>query len=112
MAQMAKAAMDQMRQERNPKPSPMTGKPMKTSQLAKSTGGAASPEGDPPGKVGELVALKKGDWGKLPPKMAEDLAKAQKETLPAEYREAIEAYYRVVAERSKKTSVAPVKAQP
>ena len=40
--------------------------------------------------------------GKLPPKLAEDLSKAKTETVPGEYREAVETYYRVIAEKSRK----------
>ena len=58
----------------------------------------ASPPGSPPG----LQAMKKGDWGRLPKKLAEQLSKGQSEAIPADYREAIETYYRVVAEKSKK----------
>ena len=94
--------MDKMRQERNPKPSPMNGMPPKTSQMAKSMGGAGGPSGGPSGKIAELAALKKGDWAGLPPKMAEDLAKAQTEGIAPEYRQAIETYYRVLAEKAKK----------
>ena len=65
-------------------------------------GGAGSPTGDPLGKIPELATLKKGDWGTLPPKLAEDLTKAQGEAIPDEYRQAIEMYYRVIAEKSKK----------
>ena len=46
--------------------------------------------------------MKKGDWGRLPKKLAEQLSKGQSEAIPADYREAIETYYRVVAEKSKK----------
>lgn len=49
-----------------------------------------------------MQTLKKGDWGKLPPKLAEQLSKGRSESIPAEYREAVETYYRVVAEKSKK----------
>lgn len=76
--------------------------PPKMSQMAESKGGAGSPNPTPQGAVPDMVALKKGDWGKLPPKMAEDLTKGQSDPIPAEYREAVEAYYRVIAEKSKK----------
>jgi hypothetical protein len=38
----------------------------------------------------------------LPKKLAEQLSKGRNEEMPRDYREAIEVYYRVVAERSKK----------
>ena len=50
----------------------------------------------------EMEQLKKGAWGKLPPKMAEDLSKAQSEGIAGEYRDAVQTYYRVIAEKSKK----------
>jgi len=49
-----------------------------------------------------MAELKNGTWGKLPPKLAEDINKGLSENIPGEYREAIETYYRVIAEKSKK----------
>ena len=110
LAEMAKSAMDRMRQDRNPPPSPFNNKPPKVGQMmAESKGGAGDPTAGPLGRTPELVTLKKGDWGKLPPKLAEDLAKAQHETVASEYREAIETYYRVISERSKGTKETPPK---
>jgi hypothetical protein len=102
MAAMAQAAMAEMRQSRNPMPSPMKGMPPKKTQMAESKGGAGSEVGGPQGAVPGLLALKPGDWGKLPPKLAEDLNKAKSEAVPGDYREAVETYYRVIAEKSKK----------
>ena len=103
MAAMAQAAMAQMRQDRKPPmPGSFKGMPPKTSKMAESKGGAGSPTGGPQGAVPELTALKKEPWGKLPPKLAADLTKAKSETIPGEYREAVETYYRVIAEKSKK----------
>lgn len=45
---------------------------------------------------------KGGDWGKLPKQMAEQLAQGQREGVAGEYRNQIETYYRVIAEKSKK----------
>jgi hypothetical protein len=108
---MAKAAMDKMRQDRNPPPSPMKSKPSKN-QMAKSQGGSKLADPDAAGKLPDLVNTKKSDWGKLPPKMAEALTKAQHEPVSDEYRESIDMYYRVIAERAKKSQEAPTKAQP
>jgi len=102
MAEMAKAAMDQMRQDRNPKPAPLNGKPPRTSRMAKSMATAGVPSASPTGKIAEPVTLKKEDWGNLPPKLAEDILKAQNEGIAPEYRQAVETYYRVIAEKSKK----------
>lgn len=54
------------------------------------------------GAVPELAELKKGGWGKLPPKLAEDINKGISLPISEEYREAVETYYRVIAEKSKK----------
>ena len=100
---MAQAAMAQARLARGPaKPGSPKGMPPKASEMEKSLGGAGSPTGGPGGAVPEMANLKKGGWGKLPPKLAEDLTKAQAESIPGEYREAVETYYRVIAEKSKK----------
>ena len=78
-----------------------TGRPA-PSQLAESKGGAGSPMPMPAGQLPSLTELKRGDWGRLPPKMAEEINKGLSETIPGEYREAVETYYRVIAEKSKK----------
>ncbi len=99
---MAQAAMAAMRQDR-PMPLPMKGMPPKTpSNMAKSMGGAGAPMATPQGAVPDKQDLKKGDWGKLRPQLAKDLSKGQSEAIAAEYREAVETYYRVIAEKSKK----------
>ena len=46
--------------------------------------------------------LKRGDWGKLPKKLAEQLTKGSQEEIPGEYRQAVETYSRVIAEKTKK----------
>ena len=102
MTAMAQAAMAQARLARNPTPSKVKGMPPKMSQMAKSEGGVGPQGGSSGGAAPDLVALKKDPWGKLPPKMAEDLTKAQAEAVPAEYRDAVETYYRVIAEKAKK----------
>ena len=99
---MAKSAMASMRQSRSMKPSPIPGLPPPSSDNEKSLGGAKlQAGGQSAGKVPPLATTKKGDWGKLPKKLAEQLTKGQSEEIPAEYREAVEIYYRVIAERSK-----------
>ena len=99
---MAQASMAAMRQGSLPMPVPnFTGRPA-PSQLAESKGGAGSPMPMPAGQLPSLTELKRGDWGRLPPKMAEEINKGLSETIPGEYREAVETYYRVIAEKSKK----------
>ena len=41
-------------------------------------------------------------WGKLPKKVAEQLSQGQREAVAGEYRNQVETYYRVIAERAKK----------
>ncbi len=101
---MAQAAMASLRQGRSGMPSPLPGLPGPPGPpMEKSLGGAALQAAPPSqGQPPELQALQKGDWGKLPKKLADQLTKGQSETIPAEYREAVATYYRVVAEKSKK----------
>jgi len=42
-----------------------------------------------------------GDWGHLPSRMAKDLTEASRQEPSPEYREAIESYYKAIAERAK-----------
>jgi hypothetical protein len=46
-------------------------------------------------------AMKRGDWGKLPKKMADQLTKGQQEAVAGDYRQAVETYYKVIAEKAK-----------
>jgi hypothetical protein len=50
----------------------------------------------PPGAL-----LKPGEWGKLPPRLARDLMEAQRESVSGEYRNMVETYFKVIAERAK-----------
>lgn len=105
MMAMAQAAMAQARLARTPPmPGSFKGLPPKMgAPMADSHGGAGSPVPLPPGgPLPEMTDLKKGGWGKLPPKLAEDINKGLSQPIPDEYREAVETYYRVIAERSKK----------
>jgi hypothetical protein len=52
--------------------------------------------------AGAAAATPNADWGKLPKKVAEELSQGQRETVSGEYRNQVETYYRVIAERSKK----------
>lgn len=66
--------------------------------------GGAKAEGDALAykALPDAQGLKAGDWGKLPKKLAEQLTKGQHEAVPGDYRQAVETYYRVVAEKAKK----------
>ena len=103
MAGMSQSQMAAMRQGRSTKPSPMPGMLAPFMPMEKSEGGAKLLATAPSaGPVPEMAAMKKGDWGKLPKQLAAQLSKGQNDAIPSDYREAIETYYRVVAEKSKK----------
>ena len=71
-------------------------------QPPKSEGGAKSEGVASPYKLdANSEGLKRGEWGKLPRKLAEQLTKGQQEAIAADYREAVDAYYRVIAEKAK-----------
>ena len=70
--------------------------------MEKSLGGAGAPKPTQSGPPPDAQPLKKGDWGKLPKQLAEQLTKGQADSIPDDYRQAIETYYRVVAEKSRK----------
>ena len=54
------------------------------------------------GNLPDAAGLKRGDWGKLPKKLADQLTKGSHEAIPGDYRQAVETYYRVLAEKAKK----------
>ena len=54
------------------------------------------------GKLPDMKAAQNGDWGHLPKKIAEQLSQGQREGVAGEYRNQVETYYRVIAERAKK----------
>ena len=56
----------------------------------------AGAKGLPAGKRGGA-----GDWGNLPKRLATDMVEGKREAAPAEYRDAVEAYFRAVAERAR-----------
>jgi hypothetical protein len=41
------------------------------------------------------------EWGELPKRLATDMLEGRRESAPSEYREAVEAYFRAVAERAR-----------
>jgi hypothetical protein len=49
----------------------------------------------------EIQDLTKRDWGKLPPKLAQDLLEGSRESVSPEYRSAIETYFRVIAQKAR-----------
>jgi hypothetical protein len=104
MAAAAQAAQASMRQARSPQGQSGAGKgpEVATGQSAKSEGGAAAQAGQLDGNVQATAkSLKRGEWGKLPKKLADQLTKGQQEAVAGDYRQAVETYYRVIAEKAK-----------
>ncbi|EDY21451.1 hypothetical protein CfE428DRAFT_0696 [Chthoniobacter flavus Ellin428] len=102
-AAMAQAAASAAKSARSETGSPnQSGEPQQGSLQAMSKGGAqAQGANGPHGTLGD-AKLKAGDWGKLPKQMAEQLTQGQQEGIAGEYRNQVETYYRVIAEKSKK----------
>jgi hypothetical protein len=99
----AQAAAAAMRGARASDSSPTPAGDVSMSEaLAKSKGGV-SPDGNglPYAAPPDAKTIASGDWGKLPKKLAEELTQGQRENVAGEYREQIETYYRVIAEKSK-----------
>ena len=56
------------------------------------------------GRVPSLEQLRyqaPGEWGKLPPKLAQGLTEGQREGMAGEYRAMVDTYFKVIAERAK-----------
>lgn len=70
-------------------------------QMVSRGGAKAQGSAKQHGALGE-AKNKAGDWGKLPKQMAEQLNRGQNENVAGEYRNQVETYYRVIAEKSKK----------
>lgn len=101
MAQAAQAAQAAMRQGRAQQGmAQMPGSQISQSQSAKSEGGATAQGSPLEYKLGESQAMRKGDWGKLPKKLADQLTKGQQEAVAGDYRQAVETYYKVIAEKA------------
>jgi hypothetical protein len=65
-------------------------------------GGASVVAGEMP--LAEPLSLEKWDekdWARLPKKLAHDLLEGSRENVSPEYREAVETYFRVIAERAR-----------
>jgi len=99
MAQAAAAAQRAARSEAGPPDQP--GEPQQGDLKAMSKGGAQQGANGQHGPLAE-AKNKAGDWGKLPKQMAEQLTQGQREGMAGEYRNQVETYYRVIAEKSKK----------
>lgn len=103
MAAAAQAAANAARQQRSEAGQPgQQGAAQPGGMQAMSKNGAqAGDAGGPRGALAE-ARNKAGDWGKLPKQMAEQLTQGQREGIAGEYRNQVETYYRVIAEKSKK----------
>ena len=103
MAQAAQAAAAAMKAGRSEAASEQPGGPMaQGGQQALSKGGAKAQASPLSHSALAEAKNKAGEWGKLPKQMAEQLAQGQREGVAGEYRNQIETYYRVIAEKSKK----------
>ena len=71
-------------------------------QAASKTGAKAAGDGSAYGALPKAGAGRTTDWGKLPKKMAEQLTQGQREGVSSEYKNQVETYYRVIAERARK----------
>ncbi len=52
------------------------------------------------GKLPEAVVIR-GEWGKLPPKLAKDLLDSRREGIGGEYREQVNLYFKAIADKAK-----------
>jgi len=55
----------------------------------------------PAGALPQVHVQGTGDWGNLPKRTAQDLMESKREGSPPEYRAAVEAYFRAVAEKAR-----------
>jgi hypothetical protein len=103
MNSAAQAAAAAMRAARGQKPSENSADPTDEGpeQAVSRMGSKAQAEAKGYGKLADAKG-KDGAWGKLPKKVAEQLTRGQNENVAGEYRNQVETYYRVIAEKSKK----------
>ncbi|HYR58008.1 MAG TPA: hypothetical protein VEO95_05245, partial [Chthoniobacteraceae bacterium] len=103
MNSAAQAAAAAMRASRAQKPEQNQGEPNDEGpeQAVSRDGAQAQAAGKAHGKLQDAKG-KSGDWGKLPKQVAEQLTRGQNENVAGEYRNQVETYYKVIAEKSKK----------
>jgi hypothetical protein len=100
-AQAAQAAMRQNRAEQG-QSGAAQGSLVATGQQEKSEGGATAQGGPLAYRLtAEANGLKRGEWGRLPKQLADQLTKGQQEAIAGDYRQAVETYYKVIAEKAK-----------
>ncbi len=102
MSDAAKAQKAAMMASRNKGNTPGQAPAQSSTEFADTGGEFSAPGGkDANGVLPEVRALRTGDWGKLPPKVAEGLMEARRENMPGEYRSMVETYFRVIAEKAR-----------
>ena len=103
MNSAAQAAAAAMRASRGQKPSENSADPTDDGpeQAVSRMGSKAQADAKAYNKLANANG-KDGNWGKLPKKVAEQLTRGQNENVAGEYRNQVETYYRVIAEKSKK----------
>lgn len=103
MNNAAQAAAAAMRASRGQKPSENSADPTDDGpeQAVSRMGSKAQADAKGYGKLANANG-KDGNWGKLPKQVAEQLTRGQNENVAGEYRNQVETYYRVIAEKSKK----------
>ena len=71
--------------------------------LSDGAGGAAADAtiGDY-ARLPDLGKITRRQWGKLPPRLARDLMQGRREKVAEEYRQMVETYFRVIAEKARK----------
>lgn len=99
MASAAQAQQSQMKSQRQNGSTP--GQQSPSEQPGDGSGAELIAMDHEPGELPIIQAMKRADWAKLPPKLAQGLMEAQREGTAAEYRTMVETYFRVLAERGK-----------
>ena len=95
---MAAAAQAQMAQSRIPGQSPKSeGLQLNSGEGAAVQAGAMAFQDLP-----AMTEMSKLEWGRLPPKLAKDLMDGRREAVSGEYRNRVEAYFRAMADKSRK----------
>lgn len=93
-------AAGQPGQAQSGQPNP-SGEPGQQAGAGAPTGGAVDAGPRPYDQLPEVDAMKNGDWGKLPRRLARDLMEGRRDAVPAEYRAAVEAYFRAIARQAR-----------
>ena len=95
----AKAQANAMANARNQGLTP--GQQPMSDNESQGTGAAFRAAGIDVGNLPAYLRRLRGEWGKLPPKLARDLMESQHEGVAGEYREMVELYFRAVADKAR-----------